>query len=183
MPLPKRINVIGTSGSGKSVFARRLAETLELPHVEMDRLFWKADWRQSTDEEFLAALREAIAGDTWVLDGNYNRTQPVKWERVECVIWLDYSLPVTLLRALRRAIDRSWTRKEFWPGTGNRESFARLFSRDSIVLWTLQTHGRNRRRYRALLEDPARRFEMTRLASPREAERFLAGLAGPGGLV
>ncbi len=183
MSIPKRVNVIGTSGSGKSVFARRLAETLGLPYVEMDRLFWKADWQQSPEEEFTAALREALAGDAWVVDGNYNRTQPVKWERVECVIWLDFSLPVTLLRALRRAINRSWTRKEFWPGTGNRESFARLFSRDSIVLWTLQSYGRNRRRYRALLKDPARGFEMVRLSSPREAERFLAKLAGPGGLV
>lgn len=179
----KRINVVGTSGAGKSVFSRRLAEALGLPHVEMDRLFWKPEWRQSSDGEFTEALDGAISGDAWVLDGNYGRTQPLKWARTDCVVWLDYSLPVTLLRALRRAVVRSWTGHELWPGTGNRESFSRLFSRDSILLWTLRSHGRNRRRYLEIQEDPSRKFAMLRISSPVEAERILAGLAGPGRLV
>ncbi|WP_198946719.1 shikimate kinase [Kiloniella majae] len=32
----KRINVIGTSGSGKSTVARNLASVLGYPHIEMD---------------------------------------------------------------------------------------------------------------------------------------------------
>jgi len=37
--------------------------------------------------------------------GNYTRTIPIKWERVELVVWLDYSFPKTL--AFTRAIKRS----------------------------------------------------------------------------
>jgi adenylate kinase family enzyme len=35
-----RIAVIGNSGGGKSVLARRLAFELQLPYVEVDSLLW-----------------------------------------------------------------------------------------------------------------------------------------------
>ncbi|MCQ8519264.1 (d)CMP kinase [Klebsiella pneumoniae] len=38
------INVVGTSGSGKSTLARRLAHRLELPWIELDRLYWRTGW-------------------------------------------------------------------------------------------------------------------------------------------
>ncbi len=39
------INVVGTSGSGKSTLARRLAHRLELPWIELDRLYWRPNWQ------------------------------------------------------------------------------------------------------------------------------------------
>ncbi|HIA42625.1 MAG TPA: AAA family ATPase, partial [Gammaproteobacteria bacterium] len=36
-----RINVMGTSGSGKTSVARRIAKKLNIPYVELDELFWK----------------------------------------------------------------------------------------------------------------------------------------------
>ena len=47
-----RINVIGTSGSGKSTFSKRIANKLNIPYIELDALFWNANWIESTDEEF-----------------------------------------------------------------------------------------------------------------------------------
>ncbi|STR39392.1 DNA topology modulation protein [Klebsiella michiganensis] len=35
-----KINVVGTSGVGKSTLARRLAQELSLPYIEMDVLYW-----------------------------------------------------------------------------------------------------------------------------------------------
>jgi shikimate kinase len=34
-----RINVIGTSGSGKTTFGKKLAKTLSIPFLEMDAIF------------------------------------------------------------------------------------------------------------------------------------------------
>ncbi len=53
----KRINVIGSSGSGKSTFAKALAQKLDVTHIEMDKLFWKAGWQESTDHEFFSNLK------------------------------------------------------------------------------------------------------------------------------
>ena len=50
-----RINVIGTSGSGKSSFSKRLAEKLDVPYIELDALHWKPNWTKSTDEELITS--------------------------------------------------------------------------------------------------------------------------------
>ncbi|MFV1948345.1 MAG: hypothetical protein ACC633_00240 [Anaerolineales bacterium] len=86
-----KINLVGTSGSGKNVFGKQLAEILNFPFVEMDALYWGPDWTGPTDQDLFSRLRKALDSEDWVLDGNYSRTQDIKWERVEVVIWLDFS--------------------------------------------------------------------------------------------
>ena len=175
----KRINIIGTSGSGKSTFSKRLAEVLDYPHYEMDALFWKPDWRESTDEEFFAALRKATAGSHWILDGNYNRTIAVKWANADTVIWIDYSFSRTVVQAIKRALVRSITRKEIWQGTGNKESFQKNFlSKDSVLLWTIKTYKRNKERYEELMRDSEfQHINFVRLTTPSEARRFIESLS------
>ena len=58
-----RINVIGTSGSGKSTLAKRIAEKLDIPYIELDELFWKPNWTESTDEEFFPKVARAVSGE------------------------------------------------------------------------------------------------------------------------
>ncbi|MFZ1873495.1 MAG: shikimate kinase [Chania sp.] len=175
-----KVNVVGTSGSGKSTVARQLAQKLAVPYIEMDRLYWRPDWQGTDGDEFLArvnaALAEAAAG--WVLDGNYTRTKAIKWREVDWVVWVDYGFCRTLWQAVRRAILRSWRQIELWPGTGNCESFRRsFFSRESILWWTLKTYHRNRRKYLAEMQDTGnRRIRFIRLRSPAETATFLANL-------
>ena len=85
-----RINVIGTSGSGKSLFSKELASKLNLLHIEMDSFYWKDEWRFASDEELMENVFLATESERWLLDGNYNRTQPIKWKNVQTIIWLDY---------------------------------------------------------------------------------------------
>ena len=40
----RRVNVVGTSASGKTTFARALAERLGVRHVELDALHWQSGW-------------------------------------------------------------------------------------------------------------------------------------------
>ncbi len=179
MDAPRRINVVGTSGSGKSTFARRLAHQLDLPYVEMDALWWRPGWLESDPDSFRARIQRAVAQPAWVLDGHYGTTTlAIKWREAEQVIWLDYTLARTFRQVLFRSIRRVWSGEELWPGTGNRESFRLTFlSRKSILLWTLRTHRPNRRKYLALIADP--RFAHIRfvhLRSPAAAEAFLLGL-------
>jgi adenylate kinase family enzyme len=172
-----KINVIGTSGSGKTTFGKQLAETLSIPFIEMDALFWGPNWTPTDDEVFFSRLEKALEGDKWVLDGNYSRTTPLKLSRVDVVIWLDFSFPRTSFQAITRAIQRLLSNEELWPGTGNRESLRMLFSKDSIVLWTLTTYTRRRKRIHAMIKDPTLqhiRFHI--LHSPEEAESFLEAL-------
>ncbi len=100
----KRFNVIGTSGSGKTTCSGKLAETLAIPHVQMDAIFWGPNWYWPSDDEFFPRVQRALDQDAWVLDGNYTRTIPIKWAKVDCVMWLDYPFLTTMRQAVGRAL-------------------------------------------------------------------------------
>jgi len=172
----RRICIIGTSGSGKTTLARQLAERLDIPHVELDALHWQSGWTSTEIPLLLARVTVALAGDTWVVDGNYNSLRDVTWARADTLIWLDYSLPLVLSRITSRTARRLITRTELW--NGNRERWGSVFSRDSIILWSLTTWGKNRRRYRQQFAQPDFvHLRLIRLRSPRETRRWLQSLA------
>ena len=179
-----KINVVGTSGCGKSTLAKRLAETLNVPHIQMDQLFWQANWQGTPDAEFFEKLSNALNESTpgWVLDGNFNRTRDIKWRDVDMVIWLDYGFWRVFSQSLRRAMTRIVSNEELWPGTGNRESFRKTFmSRDSILVWMLTNWRSNRRRYLADMVNPQyRHIQFVRLTHPKEAAWLIERLAQRG---
>lgn len=173
-----RINVIGVSGSGKSTVSKMIAEKLSLSYIEMDRIFWGPDWYWPSDEEFFQKLSEELSVDRWVLDGNYSRTVPIKWDRVQLVVWVDMSFWTTMMQAVCRATKRSWTKEEIWPGTGNRETFRKSFlSKDSMILWTFKTYKRVRGHYLECIADERySHIKFIRLSSRKEIRQFVQAL-------
>ena len=175
----KRINVVGTSGSGKTTFSKELAQKLNIEYIEMDRLYWKNDWRGSSDAELLHSIHFALKGEAWVLDGNYNRTQAVKWEHLDTLIWLDFPFYLVFYRVLKRAIKRAITKEKLW-NTNNYENFKLLFSKDSIVLWMITSYPTMKKRYSEVFENPnvMPQVKMIRLKSPKQASVFLKEIKG-----
>ena len=162
----------------KTTFGKNLAAVLSVEYIEMDALFWGKDWYWPSDDEFFPKLAFALEKDQWILDGNYTRTIPIKWKNVDAVIWLDFSFFRTMFQALKRVVSRSITKKELWPGTGNKESFRKsFFSRESILLWTLKTYKKNRIKYKAIMADEQySHINFIRLKSPRECSGYLNSL-------
>lgn len=166
--------MVGTTGSGKTALARRLAERLGYRYVELDALHWNPNWTSTPVDEFRVHVARAVEGDAWVVDGNYSKVADIVWTRADTIVWLDYPLPVILWRLLRRTVRRVLTRQELW--AGNRENLRRtIFSRDSIFLWALQTYRKMRRRYSEIPGDPARaHLTLVRLRSPRACAAWLS---------
>jgi len=76
-------------------------------------------------------------------------------------------------RLLRRTVKRAVTREELW-GTGNRETLSNAFlSRNSILLYALKTHGRNRERFAKECDALLTGLRVVRLRSQRDVERFV----------
>lgn len=168
-----RVAVIGTSGAGKTTFARELAACLEVPHIELDALHWLPDWQERSTAEFLALVDEATRAPAWVVDGNYGKARPLLWLRASAVVWLNYPFRIVFWRALRRTVRRAITREELW--AGNRESLVRsFFNRDSILWWVITTFRRHQREYGALFARPPwPHLTLIELRHPRDVARFL----------
>ncbi len=173
LSLFKRINVVGTSGSGKSTFAKRLSEILQIPYIEMDVIYWKNDWVEPSDSEFFEKIAQATEGSSWVLDGNYNRSQDVKWKHVQTIIWLDYPFHLVFFRVLKRSICRLMDQKPMW-NTNNKETFKKSFlSKDSIIWWMMTSYPRMKSRYSEIFESKTSSFNLIRIRNQRELDSFL----------
>lgn len=172
----QRIAVIGTTGSGKTVLAARLAERLGAPHIELDALNWGPNWVPFPREQFRQQVDMATRGARWVADGNYSEVRDIVWGRADTLVWLDHPFAVVFWRLLSRTARRVIAREELW--NGNRESWrGTLFSRDSLLVWLFKTHWSRRKRYAALLQTPTfAHLQVVRLRSPSEADRWLAGI-------
>ncbi|MGZ4319843.1 MAG: adenylate kinase [Gaiellaceae bacterium] len=168
----KRVNVKGTSGSGKSTFAAELARRLALPYVELDALHHGPNWSEPTPEEFRARVREAMdaAPEGWVIDGNYEaKLGDTVIGPADTIVWLDLPLGLKLRRLWRRTSHRIREDVELW--SGNKESWrSAVFGWESLFVWMLRGHFRHRRTWPRLYADDPR---FVRLRSVEEARRWL----------
>jgi adenylate kinase family enzyme len=173
----KRVNVKGTSGSGKSTFGRELGRRLGVPYVELDALHHGPNWAEPTNEEFRARVRGAIEErpDGWVIDGNYERKLgDTVIGAADTIVWLDLPLRLKLRRLWGRTVHRIRGEVELW--SGNRESWRGAFwGRESLFAWTLRSHYRDRRELPARFDGDPR---LVRLRSVGEAREWLEAQSG-----
>jgi adenylate kinase family enzyme len=177
---PRRISVVGNTGSGKSTTARRFAEVLGLERLELDAIRHQAHWRELPDDEFrehvLAFMRD---NEAWVIDGNYPVIQPQIWGRADTVVWLDPPLARNVWNVVERTVRRLLLRETLW--NENRERWRNLMSLDpetSVVAWAWAHHASYRERYSSAAVDPEwDDLKFVRAHSPEDVERWLGQVA------
>ncbi|HEY2594468.1 MAG TPA: adenylate kinase [Chloroflexota bacterium] len=127
-------------------------------------------------EVFRNRVTRVVAGERWVIDGNYSKVRDLVWERADTVVWLDYAFPLIFTRLLRRTVARVFTGEQLW--NGNRERFAEQFlSRDSLFLWAITSYPRYHVTIPAALAGEGySHIRLVRLRAPRHTRRWLAGI-------
>ena len=170
---------MGNSGSGKTTLARALAERLDVPYVELDALNHLPGWQERDPEEFRALVAAAVAGDRWVVDGNYrSKLGGLVYDSADTVVWLDYERRLVMRRVVWRTVRRVVTREQLWHG--NREPWSNLWSRDpykSIIAWSWTNHAHVRERNADLMASAAPSQRWVRLPSPAAAARWLSAVS------
>lgn len=166
----KRVLVIGTSGSGKSTIAARIAERLHLPYFATDPFYWEANWTPSPSQKVRELLTSIVEQEAWVLDGNLDEFRAMVWSKADAVVWLDYPFWTTLRRITMRNLRWLMTREEIW--SGNRMGMRRAISG---IRHSINSYWIKKRLYPSWL---AESFEgrVLRFSTIAEAERWLEQL-------
>lgn len=112
----KKAIVIGCPGAGKSTFSRQLRDRTGLPLYYLDMINHKPDRTTVSREEFDRRLCGIMSSDKWIIDGNYNRTLEMRFEKCDAVFLLDFPTEVCLAGAAERIgkkrEDMPWTENE-----------------------------------------------------------------------
>ncbi len=165
----KRIMIIGCGGAGKSTLARAMGEKLNIPVVHLDKIWWRPGWEHISREEFDAAVRAEVQKESWIMDGNYNRTMPDRLPRCDTLIYLDFSRFACLMGVAKRILT---TYGQVRPdmGEGCPERFDLEF-----LQWVWNFNRDNREKNYRLLED-AEGIRTIVLKNRREVNEFLNSL-------
>lgn len=181
-PQVRRVRVLGSSGAGKTTFARALARRLGLAHLELDSVYHLAGWQPATHAQVAATLQAFTSGpgrDGWVIDGNYSSVPAVAALEPDLVVWLDPPRRVQMARLVRRTVARAVLRRELW--NGNRERASSWLRRDpeeNILRWGWTMQPAQRARWTAGMADAP--VPWIRLRSARDTRRWLRGAGGAG---
>jgi adenylate kinase family enzyme len=169
----KRVAVVtSASGSGGTTLGREIARRIGVPFHELDALFWKPSWIESTEDELRARVEPIVAQEAWVIDGSYqSKIGQLVLSTADVVVWLDLPLRIWLPRLVRRTVARARSGEELWQG--NRESLRNaFFSRNSLVLFTVRHVRARRRTYPQRFAS----YDVVRLRTTAEVDRFLTSI-------
>ncbi len=149
---PRRVHVVGTSGSGKTTVAGAIADKLGIRHIELDAINWQPGWTELPQDQFYERVMEETEHGDWTIDGNYSAVREIIWDRVDTIVWLDMPFLPVFLRVVWRTIRRIITQEELW--NTNTEKLDALVGKYGMPLWVIQTHEKRRKEYPPLLADP-----------------------------
>ena len=104
--LGPRIIISGPSNSGKSTLNVAIGRKLGLPVIHLDLLYHQpnTNWVPRPKEEFTALHDAAIAGERWVMDGNYFGTITQRLNRATGIIMLGSEPWRAAARNVRRTL-------------------------------------------------------------------------------
>jgi len=162
----KKIAILGITGAGKSTLSRRLAAKTGLPLFHMDSLFWKGNWEEVPEEEYLRKHADILAtNDSWIIEGWINPKMAERLAQADLVIYLDYPGVRAALRYVDRWLKhRKVARPELPEESRERFKWRRLF--------LLLSRG-ERPDIEDSLSFAGDMKKIVRLLSPSETERFL----------
>jgi adenylate kinase family enzyme len=101
--------------------AREIAMAGGLPVIHLDRFYWHPGWVETPKAEWAQVVSDLIAGEEWVIDGNYGGTMSLRLAAADTVVFLDVSRVVCLFRVLKREVwHRKAHREDIAPGCPGR---------------------------------------------------------------
>jgi adenylate kinase family enzyme len=169
---PQRVLVAGTAASGKTTLAKRVAQTLGTPHVEIDALYHGPDW--TPRPTFKRDVEQFSAQRRWVTEWQYEQVRSMLVDRADLVVWLDLPRLTVMRQVIRRTMRRRWHRETLWNDNVEPPLWTILTDEAHIVRWAWSTHSKTAARVNKLLRKRPE-LPIVRLQSHYEAACWLDG--------
>lgn len=161
--------IIGCCGSGKTTLAKKLSNKLNLPLIHLDKLNWRDNWQNISKEEFDDLLWAEVIKPTWIIDGNYERTIPLRLKYCDTVIYMDYSCISCLYGVIKRVVmGYGKSRPDMGGYCPERFDF-------DFIKFVWNFNKNNRKRYYDILSSKED-IQVIILRNRRQAAHFLQGL-------
>ncbi|NYE94128.1 adenylate kinase family enzyme [Psychromicrobium silvestre] len=174
-----RVLIYGVTGSGKSTLALRLSTLTGFEaHLVDEEIGWLPGWQGRPEAQMRELAAELAAGESWIFDSTYSKFRDLLLSRTELIIGLDYPRSLTLFRLIRRTVRRIVRREQVC--NGNVETWAKVFSSDSILIWHFKSFTRKRRAMREFAAQAAMDHSAPRVLlfkHPDQTDRWLASLS------
>lgn len=101
----KKILIIGCAAAGKTTLAKKLSHHLNLPHIQLDYLYWKTGWVDGGLGEFVEKMYKKIDEPAWIMDGTYVRALMPRAMKAELIKKVLPEVQIVTLRSPRE-VDR-----------------------------------------------------------------------------
>lgn len=163
--LGTKIVVLGVSASGKSTFARMLAQKTQLPLVHIDEIMWKPGWQYIGDEETIRLIKEVSEKERWLIEGYIEKgAQRDLFTKADTLLYLDYPPCLPAFRYLKRWVKHRKDPRPELPGCPEKFSFdflVRVYKKKEVY------------RLEKLLKEGHWDSKIIRFKTPKQAEHFL----------
>lgn len=125
----KRILIIGSAGSGKTVLSNKLSKELNIEVTHLDKLYWLPNWKKQSDEYCLEITKELTNKEEWILDGNYIQTLDERLSKADLVIFLKinrFECIRSLFRRKKLTVKKKIVRDDLADGCADKLDFCFL---------------------------------------------------------
>ncbi len=168
----ERILIIGGNGCGKTTLAQKLALKLELPLIHLDVLYWRNNWKNASKDEFDELLMKELSKPKWIIDGNMNRSIPLRLKYCDTVIYMDFSRTMCVYGAIKRVV-KNYGKSRFDMGGYCPEKFNKQKIEFIKSIWN---HDKtNRKRFYDMLNNESAVNKIV-LKNRRQVNKFLRRL-------
>lgn len=162
-----KIHIIGCSGSGKTYLAKHFQIKYNIPHYDLDDLYWDNDSTEygvkMPTQKREALLQQALAKDNWIIEGVYYSWLSESFDQADIIYVLDIPKYIYKSRIITRFIKRKLGIEK-----GKKETLRSLFD---LLHWTDTFQNNNLKEIRQILEKYGNKVNW--ISSVREVDRII----------
>ena len=105
-----KIHIIGCSGTGKTYFAKRLSNKYNIPHYDLDNIYWDNSSQKygikTEIEKRDKLLLNILEKDDWIIEGIYYKWLEQSFKNADIIYILDLPKYIYKFRIIKKFIKR-----------------------------------------------------------------------------